>query len=98
MSNPIETKTLMSLVEAANSIDEADKASRTGAKAKVGAGAKVAMGRTYYVAFVLQSSGKWDIVKSFTAPNDDAANAYAERNYPNADWYVIDANHNHINA
>lgn len=47
--------------------------------------------QTYRIAFVMEGSldGKWDIAEEFEAKDDDAANAYAEQEYPGQEWYVI---------
>jgi hypothetical protein len=50
--------------------------------------------REYRVAFVM-NTGAWDVVETFTAGGDDEANAYAGRNYSNAEWFVLnEAGHN----
>jgi len=51
----------------------------------------------YRIAFV-QADGSWDIVESFREAGDSAANEYAERNYADRDWYVLDASGNNING
>jgi hypothetical protein len=53
--------------------------------------------RQYRVAFVT-ASGAWDVVETFTAGNDDQANDHAERNYPGADWFVLDAAGRNVNG
>ena len=52
--------------------------------------------RTYYVALVAESG--WDLIDKFTARDDAAANQYAEANHGDAEWYVLDARHDNINA
>lgn len=51
----------------------------------------------YQIAFV-KADGSWDIVETFTAAGDDAANAWAEKRYAGRDWYVLDAAGNNING
>jgi len=53
--------------------------------------------REYRVAFVT-TSGAWDVVETFTAANDDLANSYAERQYPDTDWFVLDAGGRNVNG
>jgi hypothetical protein len=43
----------------------------------------------YRIAFVT-TAGDWDIVETFTAADDESANAYAEANYAGQEWYVLD--------
>lgn len=38
------------------------------------------------------------IVEQFEAADDATANAYAEANHSDIDWYVLDANRQNINA
>jgi|LakMenE01Jun11ns_1017448.scaffolds.fasta_scaffold9769384_4 hypothetical protein len=45
--------------------------------------------KEYRIAFVT-AAGDWDIAETFTAVDDEAANAYAEENYPGQEWYVLD--------
>jgi hypothetical protein len=52
---------------------------------------------TFSIAFQ-QESGEFDVVESFAAENCGEANAYAERNYPDQSWYVLDADGANINA
>jgi hypothetical protein len=54
--------------------------------------------RTYYIAYPMNSDGSWDIVERFKAAGDEAANAYADENYPNDDWYVLNAGCRNINS
>ena len=51
----------------------------------------------YHIAFSMES-GEWDIVESFYVPSDAAANAYAERNYSEQEWYVLDKHGANING
>jgi len=58
----------------------------------------------YHLAFTTSGEG-WDIVESFFAADDAAANQWAEEHegemeekYNNTEWYVIDNNRNNING
>jgi hypothetical protein len=51
----------------------------------------------YRIAFTMES-GEWDVVETFHAANNAAANEYAEENYADRDWYVLDAAGNNINC
>lgn len=51
----------------------------------------------YRVAFVM-GSGEWDVVETFTAAGDDAANAYAEEIYADKEWFVLNASGKNING
>lgn len=53
--------------------------------------------KSYRVAFVTAAGG-WDVVETFTAVDDDAANAYAEENYAGQDWYVLNDAGRNING
>ena len=52
---------------------------------------------SYSIAFA-KADGSWDIVQTFVASNDDAANAWAEKNYAGQEWYVLNANGDNING
>lgn len=52
----------------------------------------------YRIAFVDGSTGDFDCVESFTAANDDAANAYATEKYAGREWYVLNASGQNING
>lgn len=54
-------------------------------------------GISYRVAFT-KESGDFDYVETFTADDDDAANAYAEQHYAGQEWYVIDDAGRNING
>jgi hypothetical protein len=54
-------------------------------------------GREYRIAYAA-GGGEWDVVDTFTATDDDAANAYAEATYSGDEWYVLDANGRNING
>lgn len=54
-------------------------------------------GHTYRIAFATEAGG-WDVVDTFTAADDDAANTYAEEHYAGQDWYVLDAAGRNING
>jgi hypothetical protein len=51
----------------------------------------------YQIAFT-SVNGDFDVVEQFTAADDAAANAYAEKHYADQDWYVLDSNGLNINA
>lgn len=53
--------------------------------------------RTYQIA-VTKADGNWDVVERFDAANDSAANAYAEVNHSDIDWYVLDEKGVNING
>ena len=55
-------------------------------------------GREYQIAFALEATGEWEIIKTFRAADDAAANAYAEQHYADREWYVLDANGENING
>ena len=54
--------------------------------------------RQYRIAFMLEATGDFEIVKEFEALNDDDANRYAETNYDGQQWYVLNAAGENINA
>ena len=54
--------------------------------------------RVYQIAFVLESTGDFEIVETFAVADNDAANAYAEANYAGRKWYVLDFGGENINA
>lgn len=54
--------------------------------------------RVYQIAFMLESTGDFEIVEKFAAADNDAANAYAEANYAGREWYVLDCGGESINA
>jgi hypothetical protein len=51
----------------------------------------------YRIAFPMES-GEWDVVETFTAESSDDANAYAEANYSDSEWFVLDASGKNING
>jgi len=51
----------------------------------------------YRIAFPMES-GEWDVVETFTAESDDAANEYAEENYSDKEWFVLNATGKNING
>jgi hypothetical protein len=53
--------------------------------------------REYTLAFAMES-GEWDIARTFTAIDDDAANAFAEQHYDGQEWYVLDHTGRNING
>jgi hypothetical protein len=52
----------------------------------------------YRVAFMRESDGEFEVVETFSAVNDDAANAAAELLHPGQPWYVLDRDGNNING
>jgi hypothetical protein len=54
-------------------------------------------GREYRIAYAA-GGGEWDVVDTFTATDDDAANTYAEATYSGDEWYVLDADNRNING
>lgn len=52
----------------------------------------------YYRIAYAMDSGEWDIFDEFEADSDDQANKYAESEYPDCEWYVLDADNNNINT
>lgn len=52
--------------------------------------------RNYSLAY-MKADGRWDIVRTFTAANDAAANDWADRN-GDGDWYVLNSDGQNINA
>ena len=63
----------------------------------IAAAAAQADGDEYRVAFA-SANGDWDVVETFHAANDDAANAYAYEHYADKDWYVLDNTGHNING
>jgi len=53
--------------------------------------------REYRVALAM-ADGEWEVIDTFEAADDDAANAYAEEHHGDSDWYVLDANGRNING
>ena len=53
--------------------------------------------REYRIALV-NNDGSWDVIDTFEAADDAAANAYAEEHHADVEWYVIDAEGRNINA
>ena len=45
--------------------------------------------REYRIAYPM-TNGDWDVVDTFTAADDTAANQYAENHYSGDEWYVLD--------
>ena len=52
---------------------------------------------TYHVAVMQQSTGFFDVIKTFEAVDDADANAYAAENHSDLEWYVLDATLKNIN-
>jgi hypothetical protein len=63
--------------------------------------AEVRMGeafeRTYRIAYMIETTGDFEVTDEFRAVDDDTANAYAEANCE-GEWYVIDDKNCNINA
>lgn len=53
--------------------------------------------RKYRIAYAM-SGGEWDVVDTFLASDDDAANRYAETHYTGDEWYVLDDTGRNING
>jgi hypothetical protein len=53
--------------------------------------------REYQIALVM-ADGEWEVIDTFAASDDDAANAYAEEHHADRDWYVLDAGGRNING
>jgi len=53
---------------------------------------------TYHVAVMQQSTGFFDVIKTFEAVDDADANAYAAENHSDVDWYVLDSKLKNINS
>ena len=51
----------------------------------------------YHIAFQAES-GEFDVVETFEAADDAAANAYAEANYDGQEWYILNSAHRNING
>ena len=54
--------------------------------------------RIYRIAFMLESTGDFEIVETFSTSGNHAANHYARKNYDGRDWYVLNAEGENINA
>ena len=54
--------------------------------------------RIYKIAFMLGSTGGFEVAETFSASGNDAANAYAEEHYAGRDWYVLDFGGENINV
>lgn len=53
----------------------------------------------YQIAFEDSTTPNgWHVVETFEADSDNAANAYAEDNYPDDEWWVLDASGRNING
>lgn len=57
----------------------------------------VATGHEYSIASMLEATGEFEIIETFTAADDAAANAYAEANH-DGEWYVLNPAGRNINA
>jgi hypothetical protein len=54
--------------------------------------------RIYKIAFMLESTGGFEVVETFSASGNYAANHYAKTNYDGQQWYVLNAEGENINA
>ena len=54
--------------------------------------------RTYHVAEMVESTGGWDIRETFEATGDYEALCYAEENYAQTEWYVLDEHRRNVLA
>ena len=54
-------------------------------------------GCSYRIAFVM-ADGEWDVVAEFRARDDNSANAYAEENYSDKEWFVLNSTGKNINC
>lgn len=52
----------------------------------------------YSIAFVLEGTGGFEVLETFAAPGDDAANEHAAANYPGRPWYVLNSAGENING
>lgn len=57
----------------------------------------VTQGREYQIAYPM-TDGKWDVVDTFLASDDTAANQYAETHYTGDEWFVLDDQGRNING
>lgn len=55
------------------------------------------IGAPYSIAFA-REDGSFDVVESFLAIDNDAANDYAEEHYDGQEWYVLDAAGRNVNG
>jgi len=53
---------------------------------------------SYQIAFMLEATGEFEVVETFHAADDQAANEYAEQNYGDRPWYVLDSSARNING
>ena len=51
----------------------------------------------YQIAFALVNGG-FEVLEDFEAADDQTANEYAEQNYGDRPWYVLDSSGNNING
>ena len=54
--------------------------------------------RIYKIAFMLESTGGFEVIETFSASGNYAANHYAKTNYDGQQWYVLNAEGENINA
>ena len=53
--------------------------------------------REYRIAYPM-TNGEWDVVDTFLASDDAAANHYAETHYTGDEWFVLDGTGRNING
>lgn len=53
--------------------------------------------RKYKIAYMVETTGEFEITDTFEAEDDAAANAWADANAEGA-WYVLDADGRNING
>jgi hypothetical protein len=54
--------------------------------------------QTWYIAFPREDVGGWSIVEQFEAVDGNAANKYAEENYSDEEWWVLNSEGRAINC
>lgn len=55
--------------------------------------------KVYHVAVVeSESAGGWCILETFRESNNSSAESYAESNYPDHEWYILDEKMQNING
>jgi len=55
-------------------------------------------GQRQYRIALADTNGEWEVLEWFSAEDDAAANSYADENYPDHEWYVLDYDGNNING
>jgi len=55
--------------------------------------------KVYHVAVVeSESTGGWHVLETFTESNNSRAESYAETNYSDYEWYILDEQMKNING